>query len=86
MEIFPIDSKGKKRVWRQTRPSLMKLVSAGSILIAETKSGWKVRIKDRIKMTVKPKKQKEIQNSRLFYGFKLLNVYKDKYWNKKSWK
>ena len=55
VEIFPIDSKGKKRVWRQTRPSLMKLVSAGSILIEETKTGWKVRIKDRIKMEVKPK-------------------------------
>ena len=55
VEIFPIDSKGKKRVWRQTRPSLMKLVSIGSILIEETKSGWKVRIKDRIKMVVKPK-------------------------------
>jgi hypothetical protein len=38
------------------------------------------------KMTVKPRKQKEIQNSRLFYGLKLLNIYKDKYWNKKSWK
>ena len=55
VEIFPIDSKGKKRVWRQTRPSLMKLVSLGAILIEETKSGWKVRIKDRIKMVVKPK-------------------------------
>jgi len=55
VEIFPIDSKGKKRVWRQTRPSLMKLVSQGAILIEETKSGWKVRIKDRIKMVVKPK-------------------------------
>lgn len=55
VEIFPIDSKGKKRVWRQTRPSLLKLVSVGSILIEETKSGWKVRIKDRIKMVVKPK-------------------------------
>lgn len=55
IEIFPVDSKGKNRVWRQTRPSLMKLVTAGSILIEETKTGWKVRIKDRIKMVVKPK-------------------------------
>jgi hypothetical protein len=38
------------------------------------------------KMTVKPRNQKEIQNSRLFYGLKVLNIYKDKYWNKKSWK
>jgi hypothetical protein len=38
------------------------------------------------KMTLKPRQQKEIQNSRLFYGLSLLNTYKDKYWNKKSWK
>lgn len=42
--------------------------------------------RDSWKMTLKPKKQKEIQNNRLFYGLKLLNIYKDKYWNKKSWK
>jgi hypothetical protein len=38
------------------------------------------------KLELKPRKQKEIQNSKLFYGLKFLNVYKDKYWNKKSWK
>jgi hypothetical protein len=38
------------------------------------------------KMIFKPRKQKEIQNSRLFYTLKLLNIYKDKYWNKKLWK
>jgi hypothetical protein len=37
-------------------------------------------------MITKPRKQKEIQNSRIFYGLKLLNIYKDKYWSKKSWK
>jgi hypothetical protein len=42
--------------------------------------------RDDWKMTVKPRKQKEIQNSRLFYGLKLLNIYKEKYWVKKSWK
>jgi len=42
--------------------------------------------RDPWKMTVKPREEEEIKNSRLFYGFKLLNVYKDKYWNKKSWK
>jgi hypothetical protein len=42
--------------------------------------------RDRWKMTLKLRLQKEIQNSRLFYGLKLLNIYKDKYWNKKSWK
>ena len=42
--------------------------------------------RDNWKMILKPRKQKEVQNSKLFYGLKLLNVYKDKYWNKKSWK
>jgi hypothetical protein len=42
--------------------------------------------RDNWKMIIKPKKQKEIQNSRLFYGLKVLNIYKEKYWNKKSWK
>jgi hypothetical protein len=42
--------------------------------------------RDSWKMTTKPRKQKEVQNSRLFYGLSLLNIYKDKYWNKKSWK
>jgi len=38
------------------------------------------------KMSIKPRIQKEIQNSRLFYHFKLINIYKEKYWNKKLWK
>jgi hypothetical protein len=42
--------------------------------------------RDSWKMTVKPRKQKEVRNSRLFYGLKLLNIYKDKYWIKKLWK
>lgn len=42
--------------------------------------------RDSWKMTLRPRLQKEVQNSRIFYGLKLLNVYKDKYWNKKSWK
>ena len=42
--------------------------------------------RDSWKMLLKPRKQKEIQNSRLFYGLKILNIYKDRYWNKKSWK
>ena len=42
--------------------------------------------RDLWKMTFKPRRQKEIQNSRLFYGLKILNIYKDKYWSKKSWK
>ena len=42
--------------------------------------------RDNWKMTVSPRKQKEIQNSRLFYGLRLINIYKEKYWNKKLWK
>jgi hypothetical protein len=42
--------------------------------------------RDSWKMNVKSRKQKEIQVSRLFYGLKVINIYKDKYWNKKSWK
>jgi hypothetical protein len=42
--------------------------------------------RDAWKMSLKPRKSKEIQNSRLFYHLNLLNNYKNKYWNKKSWK
>jgi hypothetical protein len=42
--------------------------------------------RDLWKMIIKSRTQKEIQSSRVFYGLKLLNIYKDKYWNKKSWK
>ena len=42
--------------------------------------------RDSWKMIVKSRKQKEIINSRLFYGLKVINMYKEKYWNKKKWK
>jgi hypothetical protein len=42
------------------------------------RDNWKMKLKSRI--------QKDIQNSRVFYGLNLLNRYKNKYWNKKSWK
>jgi hypothetical protein len=42
--------------------------------------------RDNWKMTVKSRKQKDVQNSRLFYGLRLMNIYKEKYWNKKLWK
>jgi len=42
--------------------------------------------RDNWKMSVKPRLQREVQNSRLFYGLALLNRYKEKYWSKKSWK
>lgn len=42
--------------------------------------------RDSWRMKVKPRKQKEIQNSNIFYGLNLLNIYKDRYWSKKSYK
>lgn len=56
VEILPIDSKGHKRVWRQTRPSLLKLISNGDIKITKNRLGqYSVRIKDRVKEGIKPK-------------------------------
>jgi hypothetical protein len=42
--------------------------------------------RDDWKMKILSRKQSEVQKSRLFYGLNLLNIYKDKYWSKKSWK
>lgn len=56
IEIFPIDSKGQKRVWRQTKPSLIELIKFGDIKIEKNKQGkYTVRIKDRLKTGIKPK-------------------------------
>lgn len=56
VEILPIDSKDQKRVWRQTRPSFLELVKAGDIKIEKGRSGeYAVRIKDRVKVGIKPK-------------------------------
>ena len=54
-EIFPIDSDGKQRVWRQTRPSLMDAVKRGDIIIKRSKGSFTVLMKDRIKAGRKPK-------------------------------
>ena len=42
--------------------------------------------RDSWKMILKPIKQSKVQNDRLFYATKMLNNYKDRYWNKKLWK
>jgi len=42
--------------------------------------------RDSWKIVLKPREQKQIQNSKLFYALKILNIYKNKYWRKKSWK
>jgi hypothetical protein len=41
--------------------------------------------RDSWKMSFKTRLSKEIQNSHLFYNLKVMNIYKDKYWKKKSW-
>jgi hypothetical protein len=42
--------------------------------------------RDSWKMKVKPEPQKKMLNSTIFYHLKVLNIYKDKFWNKNSWK
>jgi hypothetical protein len=42
--------------------------------------------RDSWKMTLRQSTSKKIKDSMFFYGLKILNIYKDKYWNKKSWK
>ncbi|MCX5750820.1 MAG: site-specific DNA-methyltransferase [Candidatus Saganbacteria bacterium] len=48
-KILPIDSSGRKRVWRQTRPSLMDAVERGDMVIKKNGKGYVVYMKDRIK-------------------------------------
>jgi hypothetical protein len=72
---FPIIINGDKY------PTLETLIKKGTPyvqIIPFKRDNWKMILKLRI--------QKEIKNSRLFYGLKLLNIYKETYWNKKSWK
>jgi adenine-specific DNA-methyltransferase len=55
-EIWPIDSEGRKRVWRKTPPSFLKHVEANEIQISRSRSGqFKVQIIDRIKSGTRPK-------------------------------
>ena len=56
IEILPLDSNGRKRVWRKTRPSFLEHVNDNEIKIERNKSGqWKVRIIDKIKEGTRPK-------------------------------
>jgi len=55
-EIWPIDSEGRKRVWRKTPPSFLKHLEANEIQITRSRSGrLKVQIIDRIKSGTRPK-------------------------------
>ena len=56
IEIFPIDSKNNKRVWRKTKPSLMEHVKLNEIQVVKNSKGeYKVRIKDMEKEGIRPK-------------------------------
>jgi hypothetical protein len=72
---FPIVINGDKY------PVLKTILKKGTIyvqVIPFKRDSWKMNIKKRA--------QKEIQNSRIFYELTILNTYKNKFWNKKSWK
>ena len=59
IEILPIDSQGKARVWRQTKPSFTKLVEKGDIICKKSKGRPTLYIKDRMP---KGRKSKTIWN------------------------
>jgi len=72
---FPIVINGDKY------PVLETLIKKGTPyvqIIPFKRDSWKMKFKSRT--------QKEIQNSVIFNRLNLLNMYKNKYWNKKSWK
>lgn len=72
---FPIVINGDKY------PVLDTVLKKGTVyvqVIPFKRDSWKMKIKSR--------EQKEIQNSRIFYELNLVNIYKNKYWNKKTWK
>lgn len=55
IEILPIDSSGRERVWRKIPSSLQKHIEQGEIKILKTKNGeWKVKIIDKIKEGIRP--------------------------------
>ncbi len=56
IEIFPLDSKKNKRVWRKTKPSFMEHVKKDEIRIVKNANGdYKVQIKDIEKEGIRPK-------------------------------
>lgn len=57
VEILPIDTVGRYRVWRKTKPSFLEHLAAGEIRIGHKRgsSEYKVQIIDRIKTGVRPK-------------------------------
>ena len=55
IEILPIDSKGKKRVWRKTKPSFLYHLKNNEIKCVKIKDSYKIRIIDKIKEGIRPK-------------------------------
>jgi adenine-specific DNA-methyltransferase len=55
IKINPIDTSGKKRVWRQTKPSFMEAVERGDIVCKKNNGTHTIYMKDRIKSGRKPK-------------------------------
>ena len=56
IEITPLDSAGKKRVWRKTPKSFLKHLEINEIQISERDNGsYKVQLIDRIKQGFRPK-------------------------------
>ncbi|MBI5659947.1 MAG: site-specific DNA-methyltransferase [Nitrosomonadales bacterium] len=54
--IKPVDSLGKKRVWRKTKPSFLSHLKKGEITFVQNGNDkWKVKIIDRIKDGTRPK-------------------------------
>lgn len=54
-EIIPKDTKGLKRVWRQSKDAFIEAVNNGDIVIKKIKGNYVVYLKDRIKDGRKPK-------------------------------
>ena len=55
VKIMPLDSSSSRRVWRQTKPSLIAAVQRGDIVIKQSGDQFTVYMKDRIKEGRKPK-------------------------------
>ena len=73
IEILPIDSEGKHRVWRKTKPSLKLHIELGEIKVEQVRGSWKVRLIDRIKEGIRPKSVwTDSKYDSATYGTKLL--------------
>ena len=72
--IFPIDSKGVKRVWRKTKKSFLEHLEKNEINFKQNKDGqWKVQLIDRIKPGTRPKSVwRESKYDSSAHGTKLL--------------